>query len=92
MKITYNPKKDPFKELERIASADCDKCPICGETKDFHLSKPGDLTSLSGISQLSCTTWAEGGFLFGRTKHYKIKHYICHTCGATWDSEPFQYT
>lgn len=39
---------------------------------------------------MSCTTWAKGG-LFTRTKHYKIKHYICHSCGAKWDSEPFQY-
>lgn len=90
MKITYNPINDKFKELENIASVDCDICPICGEDKNFYLSKPGDPTSLQGISQMSCTTWAKGG-LFCRTKHYKIKHYICHTCGAKWDSEPFQY-
>lgn len=35
MKITYNPEKDHFKELENIVTIDCDKCSVCGETKNY---------------------------------------------------------
>ena len=31
-------------------------------------------------------TWAEGFFT---TKHYKVKCYVCRSCGVEWESDPY---
>ena len=70
------------------ANAGCHKCPCCGEEKTFaqYISEGVFDKGLSGAGV--CRTWAEG---FIRIKHMKCDCYYCKTCGARWESDPYQY-
>lgn len=36
----------------------------------------------------ACRTWAAGIF---KTKYYKVNIYNCDSCGASWESDPYEY-
>lgn len=70
-----------------IANAGCNRCPCCGETGEFiNYLKQGIMNK--GISGGIEKTWSEGFF---HTKFLKCDCYSCYTCGAQWESEPYEY-
>ena len=79
---------EKLKEAEHIAKLGCDKCPCCGETKttndyyfDEHIISKG--IEDDGVVR----KWV------GRMKDkklYETAYYKCLTCGARWESEPYE--
>lgn len=86
MKITRTAEEaKAAEERKRIANIDCDKCPCCGETeidKDYIIKGFAN----KGIIHWQ-KTWHEGCFGL-RTMHCDC--YSCSTCGAQWQSEPYE--
>lgn len=71
----------------RITNIGCSKCPCCGETrKSIEYISEGHPNRgiVSGIQK----TWAEGFF---KIKTMKCDCYHCLTCGAEWESEPYEW-
>lgn len=88
MKITKGADKLAQEKLNKErASIGCDKCPVCGETRKFMdvLTKE---KKTGGILASTCTTYSKGFF---KSRSYRVDHYSCQTCGAKWDSEPYEY-
>ena len=88
MKITKSSYEASMLEsYKRIANAGCKRCPCCGESKS-HLEyvSVGELHKgiVSGLSK----TWAEGFF---KMKSMKCDCYSCLTCGAEWESAPYEW-
>ena len=68
---------DALKLNKEKANEGCDRCPCCGRK-----------CGLNGLRlPMSNKTWY-GGFL--KTRHYQIDTYICSSCGAEWESEPYE--
>lgn len=77
MKITKTSDRAAFlKKAKENANKGCDKCPCCGE-------------NYKGFSPL-IKTWYEGGIL-KKGKHMKIDCYTCESCGAEWESDPYEW-
>ncbi len=89
MKITKPASVVAMTEAQKIAAnAGCQRCPCCGETKTDVEYMKEDIFN-KGISfGLISKTWVEGIF---RMKHMKSDCYKCYTCGAEWESEPYQW-
>lgn len=80
-------------------------CPCCGETKRFTVSKnPFKITGIGltfyatfyGVSsdwipEKQRTKIINLKGLFQKSKHYKVDFYKCNTCGAEWQTPPFEY-
>lgn len=76
-----------LESAKRIANIGCNKCPCCGETKSsISYYSLGEINKgiVSGLSK----TWAEGFF---KMKSMKCDCYHCLTCGAEWESEPYEW-
>ena len=68
---------DALKLNKEKANEGCDRCPCCGRK-----------CSLNGLRlPMSNKTWY-GGFF--KTRHYQIDVYTCSSCGAVWESEPYE--
>ena len=88
MKITRSGEKaEFFRQNKAKANAGCNVCPCCGETKSVMEYFSYGITN-SGISSGTHKCWCEGFF---RIKHMKVDCYSCKTCGAKWESEPYEY-
>lgn len=88
MKITKTAEKvQAFEKAKMKANAGCEVCPCCGETQSvgYYISK-GFLHR--GISSGLCKTWVKGIF---KIKNMHVDCYRCYTCGAEWESEPYEY-
>lgn len=82
------------KELEK-----CSVCPFCGENRDYidSIFKGHNY----GISGGTCTTWygRKDKFMHfsfkklipQKLKHWKVSYFSCETCGAKWESDPYEY-
>lgn len=84
MRITRTSDRAKFLEtVKQNANIGCDKCPCCGETKSSmeYYSNKG---IVSGISK----TWFKGFF---KVKSMRCDCYSCLTCGAKWESEPYEW-
>ena len=88
MKITKTSDKAYFLKIAEInANKGCDKCPCCGETNqsiEYLLTGEPNKGIVSGLQK----TWAEGFF---KIKNMKCDCYHCFTCGAQWESEPYEW-
>lgn len=85
MKITKT-NKDVMRMNNRklIANEGCHICPCCDETERLYFdSENGTKGIVDGIIK----TWHEGFF---KTRHMRVDCYVCYTCGAEWESEPYQ--
>lgn len=69
------------------ANLGCNRCPCCGENrKQIDYWKEG--ITHKGISSGGiCKNWAEGFF---KIKVMQIDCYKCYTCGAEWESDPYE--
>ena len=86
MKITKNPNKLSVFERNKIkANVGCDKCPVYGESRTFTISEYG---KMFGISNGLYKEFYKGFFSIKPTR---IDCYRCYTCGAEWESEPYQW-
>ena len=76
MKITKTSDRASFlKMAKQNAIKGCNKCPCCGEAHN-------------GFTPVK--SWVEGGF-FKKEKHLEVKCYTCRSCGAEWESEPYEW-
>ena len=95
MKITKTDKEVSNSELRKsIANQGCNICPCCGETKTTYdyMDEEGIpkflLGGLSkGIDSTFCKNYCKGFF---NMKYMQIDCYKCYTCGAEWESEPYE--
>lgn len=89
MRITRSSKDVNRLTVSReIANMGCDRCPCCGETKtwDEYIGK-GIINK--GISKgIISKSWVEGIF---HMRNMKCDCYKCYSCGAEWESEPYQW-
>lgn len=89
MKITRTAKEEAaYNSRREIANIGCNKCPCCGETKTLseYFKEEGVLKGISGGIYKS---WYEGG-LFRKSRHMRSDCYTCNTCGAQWESDPYE--
>lgn len=87
MKITKTSDKAlSLKNAREIANIGCNKCPCCGETKSHADYLFEDINK--GIIRGLQKTWVEGLF---KMKNMKCDFYHCLTCGAEWESEPYEW-
>lgn len=83
MKITKLPDDmDPYKIAEKLAEEEGKRCPCCGEEKSFYTSLRG------GIRELLCSDTKTIGLIHRREIAWK--KFRCSTCGAEWQSEPYE--
>lgn len=88
MKITKTAAQVKCAETNKtIANVGCNICPCCGETKSTLEYNKEDIFSHKGIASGTYKSWCAGLF---RTKRYRIDCYHCYTCGAEWESEPYE--
>lgn len=87
MKINkYASEVAELKRKRKIANFGCDVCPCCGEDKkSIYYIQKGILDK--GINDLLYKIVSKGIF---STKLYRIDCYYCLTCGAEWESEPYE--
>lgn len=72
---------------KRVANMGCDKCPCCGETKrsvDYFIHGEFNKGIVDGLQR----SWVQGFF---NMKSMKCDCYSCLTCGAKWESEPYEW-
>lgn len=88
MKIT----KTSFQYNQEItnrqkANIGCMVCPCCGEKKTWeHYMKKGKLNK-GVLAGGMVKTWTEGIF---KPKVLHADYYKCMTCGAEWESDPYE--
>lgn len=69
------------------ANIGCNVCPCCGESKSNMVYIRNGLLN-KGISSGISKSWVEGFF---HPRHIKVDCYKCYSCGAEWESEPYQW-
>lgn len=64
-------------------------CPCCGETKQFQIihNKFTGRDQFIGVDYISTRTECKGII---RTKLICTDVFMCHTCGAKWESDPYE--
>ena len=73
----------------RKANTGCNICPCCGENKSENFyNKSGVFDKGVFTNELISRTWTKGIF---KVKHMKCDIYRCLTCGAEWESDPYEW-
>lgn len=88
MKIVKTSKEARQEKMGReAANAGCTICPCCGEKKSWwhymRKGKPNKGVSSHGIVR----RWSQGVF---RPRMMQCDVYYCNTCGAEWESDPYE--
>lgn len=89
MKITKSSKEAAsFASMRTVANVGCDVCPCCGENKSWIQYMKEGVYNKGVMSGALNKTWVEGVF---RMRNMKCDCYKCYSCGAEWESEPYQW-
>ena len=89
MKITKTPEQIKREQAIRDkANEGCHVCPCCGESKTDIEYAMNEHRYDKGISVSTAEEWEERFF---NLRVHKIDQYRCKTCGAEWESEPYNY-
>ena len=89
MKITKSSEvTSSFTAMKATANIGCNVCPCCGETKSWFQYMEEDGVCNKGVSGGLAKSWIEGVF---RLRCMKCDCYKCYSCGAEWESEPYQW-
>ena len=87
MKITRTNKDDMRSTIRREkANQGCDICPCCGESKTY-FDYLEEHVEGKGIIDDSRKVFTKGLF---KKKIMQIDCYTCHSCGAEWQSDPYE--
>ncbi len=88
MKITKSASAVAISRTQKaLANVGCQKCPCCGETKTS-IEYMMEGVAAKGVSSGLIKTWVEGTF---RIRHMRCDCYKCYSCGAEWESDPYQW-
>ena len=89
MRITKSSTEaNKFIAAREVANTGCNKCPCCGETKSWSEYMQNGIMNKGIFYGLISKTWVDGIF---RTRNMKCDCYECKSCGAQWESEPYQW-
>lgn len=89
MRITKSSEEvNKFVMAKEIANHGCDRCPCCGETKTWDRYVQEGVTNKGILKGYINKTWVKGIF---RMRNMKCDCYKCTSCGAEWESEPYQW-
>lgn len=89
MKITKSSKEVALYEaIKNVANAGCNVCPCCGETKTCRDYIMNGIFNKGIIAGFHSKTWVKGFF---HMRNMRCDCYKCYSCGAEWESEPYQY-
>lgn len=96
MKITKNPDKyDMNLYLREKVLKECYTCPFCGEMRSynpFHVNEDGKLAEPYGVYDTNVYHNVKVNVGLLKRKDMKVKHFQCMTCGAKWESDPYDDT
>lgn len=88
MKITKTSDRVAFlNNAKMVANKGCNRCPCCGETKSsMEYTSIGEWHKgiISGLSK----SWVTGLLWM---KNMRCDCYSCLTCGAEWESDPYEW-
>ena len=88
MKITKSSKEVAlFAAMKFAANLGCNVCPCCGETKSYGNYMKEGILNRGIMAGLHSKTWVKGIF---HMKNMQCDCYKCYSCGAEWESEPYQ--
>lgn len=86
-------------QVREAALAGCDICPCCRENKSHLFYIKRGITN-KGIVSGICRNWygkykSDSGILYNffhteKNKYYQVDCFSCLTCGAKWESDPYQ--
>lgn len=89
MKITKSLKEAAsFSAMKAAANDGCNVCPCCGEAKSWSDYMKEGILNKGIMAGFINKTWVEGVF---RMRNMKCDCYKCYSCGAEWESEPYQW-
>lgn len=91
MKITKTSTDQSYMaSVKEMANRGCDRCPCCGESKTsgYYMAQEGYL-SRKGIHPAGIKIRSKGG-LFTKVRVMQVDCYRCGTCGAEWESDPYE--
>lgn len=88
MRITKTATRSAVQQTTKeIANLGCNICPCCGEAKTVMEYFNEGIRNKGIFGGLVCKTLAKGLF---RPKYMQADCYSCYTCGAQWESEPYE--
>ncbi|MBD9339948.1 MAG: hypothetical protein EGQ54_04055 [[Ruminococcus] lactaris] len=100
MRITKLPNKDDPKSIAKeLALQGCDKCPYCGETREWSVDK--NTRKLYGIKKNLVSWYGKKcerdnnsfflRFKFEKYRYWEVVCFKCYMCGAEWESDPYEF-
>lgn len=79
-----------FKQRKINANKGCNVCPCCGESRRWVDCRNNGLLNQGIFHGYGYTKYVSYGFLGLKSKLMHIDTYTCETCGAKWESDPYE--